>query len=223
MQSQLLMIFYNRWRVATFEQGTFRPSPSSVSVLSPPYRVSFTCCFYHCYGMKWLHTFCYKHEILRLRYVWEIVLSYSTGTAIYIIPNEGFFFQIYRQQCAVDKHMVQWSFATLFERDFPLQKNPWCNSCLTFIIYIFIFNTSVSLAICPPLYLLMPLAVQVLALPLPRVPIQFEYQMLCLISPLYYCPRKTASDWCRQQTVHRFGVKIPTVASVQSTGEDACN
>lgn len=134
-----------------------------------------------------------------------------------------FFFQIYRQQCVVDKHMVQWSSATLFERDFPLQKNPWCNSCLTFIIYIFIFNTSVSLAICPPLYLLMPLAVQVLALPLPRVPIQFEYQMLCLISPLYYCPRKTASDWCRQQTVHRFGVKIPTVASVQSTGEDACN
>lgn len=33
-----------------------------------------------------------------------------------------------------------------------------------------------------------------LALPFTRVPIQFEYQMLRLISPLYYCLRKTASD-----------------------------
>lgn len=79
-------------------------------------------------------------------------------------------------------------------------------STFTDNLYIYINEHDTSVLASPSLF---PLSVDVslLALPVPCVPIQFEYQMLCLISPLYYCLRKTASDsWCCQQTVYCFGV-----------------
>lgn len=63
-------------------------------------------------------------------------------------------------------------------------------STFTDNLYIYINEHDTSVLASPSL----SVDVSLLALPVPCVSIQFEYQTLCLISSLYYCLRKTASD-----------------------------